>query len=124
MEPVQVSIVGSGTGHGGSLMPPSGTIAETPRGQPDLVVNIVRPSVAVAVRFIHVFLTTFVGVIGAAGIGAANIGPELLAAGNFGEVMKTAALVAASSAGVGALKDIITVFGRLENKYPLVTGSI
>jgi hypothetical protein len=26
--------------------------------------------------------------------------------------------------GLGFLKDLVTIFGRLENKYPLLTGGV
>ena len=120
MEPVQISIVG-GTGSGGDVSnTPPKMMAETASGQPDFVVNIIRPSLAIFVRFIHLFLTTFVGALTAAGIGGEN----LLGATDFQGVVQHGALMALSVGGTGFLKDLVTVFSRLEGKYPLMTGSI
>lgn len=120
MDPVQISIVG-GTGTGGDISnTPPKMLAETPTGQPDFVVNVIRPSIAIVVRFGHLFLTTFVGALTAAGIG----GEGLLGAADFQGVIRHAALLSLSVSGMGFLKDLVTVFGRLEGKYPLATGSI
>jgi hypothetical protein len=121
MDPVTISIVGTGTGDGGGVAPtPNGTLVQSPAGQPDLIVNVVKPSVAILIRFVHLFLTTFVGVLTAAGIG----GSDLLGTGDFTGVVRNGAWLGLSVSGMGLLKDVITVFGRLEGKYPLVTGSI
>lgn len=124
-----VSIIGGpGTGDGGVTPAASGAIVETPKGQPDIRLNVVRPIVAVFVRFGHLFLVTFSGVLGAAGISAAGLGPDelsnVLVATDLAGLLKNAAYVGLASASVGFVKDLITVFGRLESRYPLVTGSI
>lgn len=112
---VTVSIVGTGTTEGGGVAPtPSGTIAKVPDPtQPDLRINVVTPTIAIAVRFVHLFLITLVGLMGSEQIGVIDVGG-----------LREQALVALSAAGVGFLKDLVTVFGRLEGRYPLVTGSI
>lgn len=115
MEDVQVSVVG-GTGSGGL----ESGMAETAPGQPDVRLNIVSPLIAIGVRFGHSFLVSFVGVLTAAGIGGADI----LAATDFSGVVRTGAWIALSVGGMGLLKDLVTVFGRLEGKYPLISGSI
>jgi hypothetical protein len=118
---VTVSIVGGANEkemQSGPIM--SGTLATTPANQPNLLINVVPPVLAVTVRFIHLFLTTFVGLLTVAGVG----GADTFGAVNFNEVFRTCAIGGLSVAGMGALKDIITIFGRLEGKYPLVTGSI
>jgi hypothetical protein len=112
--PVTISIVGTGTGDGGGMAPtPNGTIAVTPGQQPDLRINVVTPVIAIMVRFLHLFLVSFSGAIGANELGIIDIG---------GLTPKLA--IALSAAGVGSIKDLITVFGRLEGKYPLISGSI
>lgn len=119
MEPVQISIVG-GTGNGGDLSnTPPKMLAETAPGQPDFVVNVIRPSLAILVRFVHLFLTSFVGAIGAGEVSGA------LGANIFNvPVVESAFWIAAGAATAGFVKDLITVFARLEGKYPLMTGSI
>lgn len=121
-----VSIIG--TGDGSVTREASGVTVETPAGQPDIRLNVVRPIVAILVRFAHVFLLTFSGVLGVAGIGSVGLGPDdlmkVLASTDLPGLLKNAAFVGISSATLGFIKDLITVFGRLESKYPLVTGSI
>jgi hypothetical protein len=124
-EQVTVSVVGTT----GSAATPqaaavdgviNGTIARTPAGQPNLLVNVVPPMVAIAVRFANSFLTTFVGLITAAGIG---VGAGAIGA-DFETVLQASAVSSLVVAGVETLKNLITIFGRLEGKYPLATGSI
>lgn len=121
-EAVTISVVGTESTQGGGVAPtPSGTLAVTPEGQPDLIVNVVTPAVAILVRFVNSFLTSFVGLITAAGIGVAG---AAIPGADFGTVVQGAALASLAIAGVETLKNIVTIFGRLEGKYPLATGSI
>ena len=99
----------------------SGTVAKTPAGQPNLLVNVVPPVVAIAVRFVNSFLTSFVGLVTAAGIGVAGAS---IPGADFSTVVQGAAVASLAIAGVETLKNIVTIFGKLENKYPLATGSI
>jgi len=119
--PVTISIIGTGTSEGGGVAPtPSGQVATTPGTQPDLIINVITPMMAILVRFVTLFLNTFVGALTAAGVG----GPELLGATDFHGVALSGAWLSLSVAGVGLLKNLATVFMRLEGKYPIATGSI
>lgn len=125
--PVTISIVGTGDVQGGGVAPtPDGTIAKTPVGQPNLRINVVTPIIAILVRFVHLFLTTFVGVLTAAGIGAvAGIdSTNMLAVTDLAGALKNGAWIGLSVGAMGGLKDLVTVFGRLEGRYPLISGSI
>jgi len=114
-QPVTISIIGTGTGDGGGVAPtPNGTIAEMPGEQTNLLVNVVPPVIAIAVRFVNQWLTAFAGFIG-----VDVIQPDL-----FSLDLRGMALLALSAAAIGLIKNLITVFGRLEGKYPLSTGSI
>lgn len=113
--PVTISIVGTGSGEGGGVAPtPSGTIATTPGAQPNLLVNVVPPAIAIAIRFANQFLGAFAGFVG-----VDVVSPNL-----FNLDVRSMALLALSAATFGLIKNLITIFGRLEGKYPLVTGSI
>ena len=117
--PVTISIVGTGDGAGGGVAPtPSGTVAVTPDHQANLLINVVNPAIAIVVRAATLFLTTFVGLLTAAGIGVGPAGQD------FQHVLASAAMASFIVAGMGTLKNLVTVFGRLEGKYPLATGSI
>jgi hypothetical protein len=114
--PVNVAIIG--TGDGGTPLT-TGTVAVTPDHQPNIVATIVTPFVAVFVRFLNQFLTTLVGLVG-----AGMMSPKLLPATDFYHLVLTCAGLSIAGAGFGFLKDLVTIFGRLEGKYPLLTGSV
>jgi hypothetical protein len=111
---VTVSVIGSNTAPGATATLPSGTVAKTAAGVPNVLVNVVKPLTAIAVRAAHVFLITF---FGALGTGAAGITPA-------DWTWKTAALIAAGAAFVETGKNLVTIFADLEQKNPLLTGSI
>lgn len=116
MNPVTVSIIG-GTGDGTVM----GTVAVTPHDQPNLVLNVVSPLVALVVRFGNVFATTLLGLLTAA---ISPAGAKLLGAHDFGTLLFNCASLALAPACVDLLKNLVTIFGNLEHKYPLLTGSI
>lgn len=118
--PVTVAMVGTGTGDGTAAAPlTAGTIARTPDGQPNIRLNIITPAVAIAVRFVNLFLTTLVGLLTAAGVGV-----RLFDVSDFQSLLVKSAWAGLIVAGMGLLKNLITIFARLEGKYPLATGSI
>lgn len=118
--PVTVAMIGTGTGDGGGVTSiPNGTILETPDGHPNIQANVVTPVVAILVRFVNVYLTTLVGLLTAGGLGN-----EVFGNIDFHSLLVKSAIGALSVAGIAAIKNVVTVFGRLEGKFPLATGSI
>jgi hypothetical protein len=93
-------------------------LVKTPAGEPNLMLNIVSPIVAIIVRFIHTYLTTVVGLI------TAGMVTDVLPAREFADLVKVCAQLSLAGAVIGALKDTITILGKLEGKYPLVTGGV
>src|SRR5215467_10992570 len=62
---VTVSLVGTGSTSGGGVAPiADGTVLRTPEGQPNLVVNVVSPIIALVVRFARQFLLSFLASVG------------------------------------------------------------
>ena len=116
--PVAISIIG--TGDGGVHPTPDKTIAVTPDHQPNLLVQVVTPIVAITVRAINLFLVAFSAALTVAGIG----GDKILPVADMEHAITLGLWMGLSAAGVGTVKNLITVFGRLEGKYPLGTGSI
>jgi len=112
MPPVAVTVIGTGDGLVG------GTKATTPPDQPNLVVNVVQPVVALLVRFVNVYIGNLVGLL------AAGMTSNAIPASDFGHLVLKCASLAVASAVVLSLKDIVTVFGKLEQKFPLLTGSV
>jgi hypothetical protein len=111
--PVAVTIIG------GDPATTTGTIATTAgQTQPNLVITVVTPVVALAVRFLNVYLGMVVGLLGTAMTSSAITAPD------FGHLILKCAGLAIGGAVVLSLKDLVTIFGKLEQKYPLATGSI
>ena len=100
---------------------PSGTVAHTPGVAPNVIVQVVQPIAAILVRFVNTFLTTLVGLVVA---GMTPAGGAILRTSDFGHLLLVCASLSLPGAGVGLIKDLVTVFGRLETKYPLLTGSV
>jgi hypothetical protein len=116
---MKVAIIG-GTGEGGAPLT-TGTVGQTPDHQPNIVVKVVQPIIAILVRFGHTFLLTFSGSIG---LSLTPVGGQLMPASDLEQRLTHAALIGLSAAAAGLLKDLITIFGRLENKYPIWTGNV
>ncbi len=115
IQPMTVTVI-SGTGDGAPI--PSGTVVPTPDHQPNLIVNVVGPIAAILIRFINTFLTALLGIL----MGAMT--SNVIQASDFVHLVYKCAGLAVAGAGVGLLKDLITVFGKLEGKYPLLSGSV
>lgn len=115
-EPLPVTVIGVRTEGTGAVIP-NGQVITTPDHQPNLVVQVIRPSVAVLVRAGNVFLNTLLG-----GLGLTIAGTQVqsLAWASW----KGALVIAASAAIVNTIQSLVTIFGDLEKKHPLLTGSI
>lgn len=112
--PVAVTIIG--TGDGGTPM--TGTTAVTPGNQPNLLVTVVTPIRAISIRFINAYLAILAGIV----IGGMTT--NIIPAKDFMDLLVKSAGLSIAGAVVGFLKDLVTVFGKLEQKYPLLTGNV
>jgi|SRR6185436_20304763 len=112
MPPVPITVIGNSDG----LV--TGTKATTPPDQPNLVVNVVQPVVALVVRFVNVYVGNVVGLL------AVGMTSDALAAPDFLQLLLKCASLGVAGAVVLSLKDIVTVFGRLEQRFPLASGSV
>jgi hypothetical protein len=117
--PVKVAVI-EGTSDGG-LPLTHDTVAITPDHLPNVMIKVVTPIVAIVVRFGNLFGTQFVGLITAA---MTPWGGKLLYTQDFLHMVVLCASLAFPGAAVGLAKDLVTIFGKLENRYPLATGSI
>lgn len=108
-----------GTGDGAGKV----VMLETQEGQANVRLNVIRPAIALVVGFIHQFGTTFLACLTAAGLGV-GVGALVNVHAPMEEVIKGAAWVALISAGLDLVKNVVSFFGELRNKYPLLTGSI
>jgi hypothetical protein len=117
LAPVAVAIIGMPSPPG--VDPPAtGSIIQTPAHQPNYILTVIPPLLAIFVRFANAYLTTLVGLVG---VGMTS---NALPAADFAHLVLKCAGLSVAGAGFGLLKDLITVFGRLEGKYPLLTGSV
>ena len=101
---------------------PSGTVAVTPgAAQPNLVLRVVTPLLAVAVRFGFTFGGQVVGLLTAA---MTPQGSKILYTGDFFELLLTCASLSLPWAVLDLIKNLVTIFKGLEGKYPLLTGNV
>ncbi len=118
-EDIKVAII-AGAGDGRLPTTMHDATVPTPGSNPNLVVLVIQPLVALLIRAAHLFLITFVSTISAAGV----TGDALIASTDVYDLAQKAAALAAITTGVSALKDLVTIFGRLESKFPLATGNV
>jgi hypothetical protein len=119
MEPIAVPVISTKEVSGGPTPLATGTVATTPEpNQPNIRLVVITPMVAIFIRFANTYFTTLVGLVGAGLIS------DAIPATDFVHLVGRCAQLSVAGAGFGLLKDIVTVFGRLENKYPLMTGSV
>lgn len=111
--PLQVAVIGTADAA------IKDTVAVTPGSQtPNLVVTVVTPLVAIAVRTANNYLTILIGLIGA------GMTSDVIPAADFGQLVWKCAGLSIAGAGFGVLKDCVTVFSKLEQKFPLMTGNV
>lgn len=104
METVTTTIIGTG----------DGALLITPPGQPNVALRYISPIVAITSRFLVTFLTSVVGLLGA---GSAT---AIIPAGDFADLFAKCCWLSLGAAVVGLCKDLITIFTRLSQKYPLL----
>lgn len=120
LPPIAITLVG--TGDGGGI--PQGTVAQTPHGIPNVVVNLVSPALAIAIRFVNFYLTTLIGLVPAALTPKGAEVMDALGAKDFFQVLVACGSIAVAPATLNLLKDLVTLFGDLEKKHPILTGNI
>lgn len=108
---VKVSVIG--TGDGSRLA--SGTVAVTPGPHtPNVVTEVITPVVAIAIRFVKLYLVVLLGILGGA------MSSNVIPAQDFAELFMKCAGLSVAAAVLDMLKNLITVFSGLEQKYPLL----
>ncbi len=120
LQPVKVTVIGTGPVTGGPAPMQTGTVATTAaEHQPNLLVTVISPVAALGIRFGYAYMTTLVGLVGA-GLASTEAIPHT---DFINLVLKCAGLSLAGPA-VSLGKDMITIFSRLEQKFPLLTGNV
>lgn len=94
-------------------------VIETPGPhQPNLIVQAIPPVVALVVRFAKTFTIAWLGIVTGA------MSSTILPFTDFQDLALKACSLSVAGAVIGLGKDLITIFGRLEQKYPLLTGNV
>ena len=117
IQPLPVTMIGvreDGTG----VPMTDGQVVVTPASQPNLVIRVITPIVAISVRFVNAYITTLVGLV------TVGLTTDVLPTADFGQLVLRCASLSLAGPCVSLAKDLITILGGLERKYPLSTGSV
>lgn len=117
IEPVVVTMIGTGTGDGGAPIP-NGMVLKTPDHMPNIVTQVVTPLAAMAIRFANAYVTALLGLV------TVGLTTDALPAADFVHLVMRCAGLSLAGPCVALGKDIVTILGNLEKKYPLLTGSV
>lgn len=119
LHPVPVTVIGTGSATAGPAPLTTGTTAITAaEHQPNLLITVISPIAAILIRFINSYLTVLVGLV------AAGMTSDVIPYTDFLDLLLRCAGLSVAGAGLGLLKDIVTVFSGLERRYPLQTGAV
>lgn len=120
-QPIKVAMIG-GTGDGSLPAHMHDQVMATPgTATPNLIVKVVPVALALFVRFGNAYFTTIVGIVTA---GMTSYGQQIMPTSDFADLLYKSALLAISGPTVALLKDLVTIFGKLEGKFPLLTGNV
>ena len=119
MEPITAVVI-KGTGPGGTTPVQDKTVAVTQAGVPNTYYRVISPILALAIRFGYLFFTSLAGSLTGGGVSGQNI----IVWHDFQELLYKASILAVTIALVGLIKDIATIFTRLEATHPLASGSV
>lgn len=121
MEDVKVVVASSGQSSSGEGLEPGTRMeAQTPLGAPNLAVHVIGPVVAIAVRNGHLFFITLVALMTTGGM----TGQDIVEWGSFAELLQKCAIASSITAAFGIIKDVATLFGKLEQRFPFLTGNV
>ncbi len=97
---------------------PQGTVAQTPDHLPNVTLKMVRPLVAIAIRFANTYVATIVGMVPAAAV------TGVIPASDFLHLVAKCAGLSLAGPIIGLGKDLVTILTGLEAKFPLQTGNV
>jgi len=115
-----VAVGGSGTG----MIAGQQIEGVTPSGSPNVAVQVIGPIVAILVRNIHLFLIAFAAAATTAGLSHVEGAPVVIPWTDASDLLWKCSYTAGVGTAWGILKDVTTLFGRLEQKFPFLTGNV
>lgn len=117
IENLPVTLIGVRTDNSGAPIV-SGQVIVTPANQPNLVVQVVTPLMALIVRFANAYVTALVGLV------TVGLTTDALPAADFAQLVVRCSSLALAGPCVALAKDLITILSGLERKFPIATGSV
>lgn len=115
--PLSITMIGVRTeGTGAPIV--DGQVVVTPESQPNLVVRVVTPMVAIVIRFANAYLTALLGLV------TVGVTTDAIAAPDFLHLVVKYAGLSLAGPCVALAKDLITVLSGLERRWPLASGSV
>lgn len=96
---------------------PRGQSLQTPPGQPDIVVTVITPLVAILVRAAKAYLQTLTGLLSASAFGMAS---TVLPAGDFMHTLKVCAGLSVASGVMSLLTNISVLLTALGDRFPIL----
>lgn len=94
-----------------------GQTLSTPPGQPDIVITVITPLVAIIVRASKAYVQTLVGLLSASAFGMAS---TVLPAGDFVHTLKVCAGLSVASGVMSALTNISVLLTALGDRFPIL----
>ncbi len=113
-KPIVVTVLGTGTDGTGSASKPA--IIQTPDGQPNIEIKVVKPLVLIGVRALRVFFQSILALL------TAGPATGLITAADFGHLVMKCASLSVAAAGVCVLQNAIELLARFDQSNPTLAG--
>ena len=94
-----------------------GQTLQTPPGQPDIVVKVITPIVAIIIRAAKAYLQTLLGLLSASAFGMAS---TVLPAGDFLHTLKICAGLSVASGVMSLLTNVSVLLTALGDRFPIL----
>lgn len=94
-----------------------GQTLDTPHGQPDIVITVITPLVAILVRAAKAYVQTLLGLLSASAFGMAS---TVLPAGDFVHTLKVCAGLSVASGVMSALTNISLLLTAVGDRFPIL----
>lgn len=120
--PVEVTVIGGMK----DVVPTTGTVAHTTNpGAPNLIVTVITPFVAIVVRFAFMFAKSLLGFLTLSMIPAGSNSVMIAIHGmDFYHLILTGAGLSLAPTAYDLVQSLVTILGKLEQKYPVASGSV
>lgn len=106
----QTAVVVGGTGDGGQVV-------VTPPGQPNIIIRVITPFVAIFMRAVKTYFQTLLGLMSAYATGAAS---STLPVGDFMHTLRVCAGLSVGAAVMSVLMNIPLLLTDLGERFPVL----